>query len=256
MVDDDIAREGVAAPQDEVARTELDESRGVDLGVDIGGLPALHEDGRRRGARRTEVELHRGRVQTRGDRGQRRIDRRAAVEEQAAGRDRDGITGDVAGDVHVRAQRVDAGIVTHTENLGGRHVHGRRAVREGGGGEGAGRRDAIRVFELTEIKGRAAGALERLEARAEGHRVITDIRISCRIDDPHRSQAAIDDARSVGGETAEGDGRGGDQALELGGVQPRDTEGIGARREEEQRTVGITSQGADIKRRTTGGIPS
>ena len=251
MVDDDIAREGVAAPQDEVARAELDESRRVDLGVDIGGLSGLHEDGRRRGARRTEVELHRGRVQTRGDRGQRRIDRRAAVEEQAAGRDRDGITGDVAGDVHVSAQRVDAGIVTHTESLGGRHVHGRRAGREGGGGEGAGRGDAIRVFELTEIKGRAAGALERLEARAEAHRVITDVRIGRGIDDPHRSQAAVDDARAVGGETAEGDGRSGDQAFERRGVQPGDAEGISARGEEEQRAVGITSQGADIKRRAT-----
>ena len=254
MVDDDVAREGVAAPQDEVAGTELDESRRVDLGVDIGGLAALHEDGRWRGACCAEVQLHRGRVQTRGDRGQRRIDRRAAVEEQAAGRDGDRITSDVAGDVLISAQRVDAGIVTHAENLGGRDVHGRGTRREGGGGEGAGRGDIGGVGKLPEVEGSGVG-LEGLEARAEAHRVVTDVGIGRGINDPYRREAAVDDAGPVGGETAEGDRRRGDEAIELRRIRAGNTEGVAARGIEQQRATGGLGQGADVQRRAAGSGP-
>ena len=251
LVDDDVARDGVAALQDEITRAELDEARGGDLRVDRGGLAGLDVNETRAGAGGAEEQLHRISALLRGAVG-RRADHGAAVEEQAARNDRQGVARDVRLEVRVRAERIDAGIVGRTEGLGRRDIHGRRTRREVGGGEGAGRGDEVRVFDLAESEGRAARALEGLETGAKAHRVVADVGVGVGVDDPHRGQTAVDDARAVRGEAVERDRRGGDQAFEERRIAGRNTQGVGARGIEQQRAVGGTGQSPDAERGAAG----
>ena len=244
-VDDDVAGDGVAAPQEGVTRAELDEAAGEDARVDRRGLATLLEDVRGARARGAEVEIH-GIGEAGPGRRQDGVDGRATGDDEAAGSDREAIARGVRRDVLIRTQGVDRRIITDAEDLRrGEDIDGLESVRERGGRELAGRVVATRVLDLADA--RRAGARQGLETAADAHGVVTDERVRGGVDDPHRGEAAVDDPQAVGGRTGQRDGAGGDQALELRRITDRDAERVTADGIQLQGAVGGVRQGADAQ---------
>ena len=220
VVHDNRTGDRVAPLQGEHAITKLEETQGVNAGIQDSRHTVRDENIRLAGAGRAEIHAHTRRTSRRGERrvdAQDRIDRDVAVPNQTAGSDRDVITGDVRGDVIIRPERIDARVIGRRDAIGGRHVDD-RGIDGRASAPSTARRHADAVFHLTDANG-ATDAAQGLEADvvevadAEAGRVVRDIRIGGRIHNPHGGDPGVNDAGTVRGRAAQRDGIRRDQAI-------------------------------------------